>query len=311
PMKRRSRPAVAVGSCLPPETAGAAGQRRKTKSMTTGRRRKSQLRGADPASPAIATNTLYRRRSSRHPGCLIGTNRRGGECRLFRRADDDADIPTDRSSQQRCQRAKSTPRPVRGSPLSPEASAATPESLCQRHVADELGPLRPLPSGPPPPQFQRLAGRRSRRDQVDIDAGSDAPTPKRLFASRKRTRLAAAPRAAAGRSPAGRPPHVTSAKKISSPRGSGTLAASEHRSPMAVSGRVLKLMPDGSVVGAAEKTARRQVRLLCASRQKGAPLPSVLGVGDEILEIEDMPTTAMPLDDLYRFISDKRSLLIR
>uniref|UniRef100_A0A1I8H9H8 PDZ domain-containing protein n=1 Tax=Macrostomum lignano TaxID=282301 RepID=A0A1I8H9H8_9PLAT len=130
-------------------------------------------------------------------------------------------------------------------------------------------------------------------------SGSDAPTPKRLFASRKRhaslqrlvQRLAA--------SPAGGPT-VTSAKKISSPRGSGTASSVGTSSPMAVSGRVLKLLPDGSVYLSRFNDPATQRRYR-----------SVLGVGDEILEIEDMPTTAMPLDDLHRLISDKRSLLIR
>ncbi|PAA51987.1 hypothetical protein BOX15_Mlig012543g2, partial [Macrostomum lignano] len=321
PMKRPA-PAVAVGSYLPLKRPAPLANAEDEVDDDRPPAPK-QLPRCRPASPAIATNPLYRRRSRDIPSGGLPDRHQSVVANvafptltttpIFQQTAAAAAVSAGKID------AQTSPR----QPAVPEASAATPGASASgmsltnwvRSARCRLARLRRSFSAS---RVDAAAATKS----TSMLSGSDAPTPKRLFASRKRhaslqrlvQRLAA--------SPAGGPT-VTSAKKISSPRGSGTASSVGTSSPMAVSGRVLKLMPDGSRLVQLKRPRGGKFGFFVLRQKGGVYLSrfndpatqrryrSVLGVGDEILEIEGMPTTAMPLDDLYRFISDKRSLLIR
>uniref|UniRef100_A0A1I8H957 Uncharacterized protein n=1 Tax=Macrostomum lignano TaxID=282301 RepID=A0A1I8H957_9PLAT len=270
PMKRPA-PAVAVGSYLPLKRPAPLANAEDEVDDDRPPAPK-QLPRCRPASPAIATNPLYRRRSRDIPSGGLPDRHQSVVANvafptltttpIFQQTAAAAAVSAGKID------AQTSPR----QPAVPEASAATPGASASgmsltnwvRSARCRLARLRRSFSAS---RVDAAAATKS----TSMLSGSDAPTPKRLFASRKRhaslqrlvQRLAA--------SPAGGPT-VTSAKKISSPRGSGTASSVGTSSPMAVSGRVLKLMPDGSRLVQLKRPRGGKFRLLCASAE-GRRLP--------------------------------------
>lgn len=174
----------------------------------------------------------------------------------------------------------------------------------------------------------RVAPRESAECDTLTCAATLAPTPKRLLASgsgvggvcageklRKR-RHASLQRLVQRFTPS---PFAASASRTASP-----LSPADSPGPsQQQSGRVLQLLADGSRAVRLRRQRGAKFGFFVARQQNGVYLTrfndqvtqlcyrSVIGVGDQILEIEGLSTASMELADMHRFISDRRSLVMR